>query len=94
MAFDVLLSTVLGIPEKKTRDPGIGTWHPCIGPGTQDPPPGTLHLGPAVRDLHMEPGTRDTKCGTLIKTEYVETSPLICSDYFLYDGDLRHERVD
>ena len=25
MAFDVLLSTVLGIPEKGTRDPGIGT---------------------------------------------------------------------
>ena len=61
MAFDVLLSTVLGIPEKETRDPGIGTWHPCIGPWTQDPPPGTLHLGPAVRDLHMEPGTWDPR---------------------------------
>ena len=37
-----------GIPE--TFDPGLGTWDPYVGPGTQDHPSGTLHLRPGTRD--------------------------------------------
>ena len=48
--------------------------------------------GPGTQDLGL--GTRDPQCGTLIMTEYIETSPLICSGWFLYNGDLRHERVN
>ena len=52
IAFDVLLSTVLGIPEKGTRE---------LGPDTHawDPGPRTLHLGPGARDLYVGPGTWD-----------------------------------
>ena len=80
-----------------TRDsrPGTHTW---------DPGPRSLHLGPFTWDPGPLPGTRDlgpfksdpeheTKCGTLIRTEYIETSPMICSDWFLCDGEIRYERV-
>ena len=58
-----------------------GTQDP--GLGTQDPyvGPGTLHLGPGPRTLY-------------VGSYYIETSQLICKDWFLYDGDLRHERVN
>ena len=46
-----------------------------------DPGPRTLHLGPGPETLYVWPF-------------YIETSPLICLDWFLYDGDLRHERVN
>ena len=52
IAFDVLLSTVLGIPEKGTRE---------LGPDTHawDPGPRTLHLGPGARSPGPLRGTRD-----------------------------------
>ena len=63
---------------------GTYTWDP--GPYTWDPGPGSHRWGPGTRELAS--GTQDPG------PYYIETSPLICSDWFLCDGDLRHERVN
>ena len=54
-----------------TQDPGLRTWGPHVGPGTRDPPPGTLHLGPGTftwdpgpGTFHLGPFTWDPLCGT------------------------------
>ena len=58
-------------------------WDP--GPATSDFLLGTWNPGPFACD----PGA-----GTLyVGPYYIETSPFICLDWLLYDGDLRHERL-
>ena len=75
-------------PIHGTRDLGPSTWDPSSG--TWDPRPivGTwdLYMGPKTWD--PSPGTRDPG------PYYIETSRLICSDWFLCDLYLRHERVN
>ena len=87
----------------RTRDPYVEpwTWDPqpwtfpfTWDPGSripkQDPGPGTFTWNLGRGTLHGDLGP-----GTLcVGTYYIETSPLICSDWFLYDGDLLHERVN
>ena len=66
-----------------------------LGTHTWDPGPYTWDPGPGARDLYVGPGTRELASGTQDPGPYyIETSPLICSDWFLCDGDLRHERVN
>ena len=86
-------SHLMGIPEK--LDPGLMTRYPCMGRETQDPPLETrdrVHLH-GTRDLgHL---TRDPLPASLyVGPYYTATSPLICWDWFLYDWDLHHERVN
>ena len=67
-----------GIPEKWDWDPGLRTWDPYMGPGTQDPPPGTIHLGPGIH-------TSDLRLGTLKWDPGPKTftwDPVLCSDWF------------
>ena len=40
-----------------TRDPGLVTWNPYMGPRVRDPPPGTLHLGSGTRDPRQDQGS-------------------------------------
>ena len=76
-------------------EPGTHTW---------DPSPGTQHLGPIgrtrdpgplreTRDLGpfaWNPGPKTLNVGTLIYRN--QSIGLLV--WFLFDGDLRHERVD
>ena len=44
---------LFGIPEK--WDLGLETRDPCVGCGTQDTPPKTLHLGPGTQEPLVGP---------------------------------------
>ena len=75
-------------PGLKTLHQGPFTWDPGSGIHRQDTDLGAFmwDLGPGT--LYMGPGT------LYVGPYYIETSPLICSNWFLYDGELRHERVN
>ena len=71
-------------------DQGPVTWDPGLLHETRDP-------GPSTWDPKVERGTRDLPLGSGTWNPgpyYIETSLLICSDWFLCDGDLRYERVN
>ena len=45
----------------------IGTWDPYVGPETQDLPPGTLYLGPGMRDPVCETLFKEQLRGTKVR---------------------------
>ena len=72
----------------------VGPWNEDLWSGTDTlypgprTGPGTWNLGPIGKN--WDPGS-----WTLyVETYYIETSPLVCLDWFFYDGDLRYERVN